>query len=328
MKKISVWMLVLAFIASSVLTVLAAPGDLWDCPECGRKGNARNYCGLCGQPAPWLWDCPVCGRKGNSENHCPDCGSKAPEKLNWDCPECGKKGITGNFCPNCGYQAKSSEGTSGAAGRSAAPDVSVGDYVTFGHYEQDNDKSNGQEQIEWLVLAKEGNKVLLISRYGLDAHYYHKNKPYPTWAKSDIRAWLNGTFLNAAFTAEEQAGIVTTTVSTPSYYGYSGGADTRDRVWLLSREEAEKYFSDDEARKTTPTAYAVAKGAYQYSGTNSYYNLNGTGCCGWWLRSPGSYGNGASGVINDGSLYDNIDVGGADGAVRPAFWLNLDSGIY
>ena len=41
----------------------------------------------------------------------------------------------------------------------------VGHYVSFGSFEQDNNLNNGKEEIEWLVLAKEGNKVLLISRY-------------------------------------------------------------------------------------------------------------------------------------------------------------------
>jgi len=26
----------------------------WDCPECGRTGITRNYCGKCGYPAPWI----------------------------------------------------------------------------------------------------------------------------------------------------------------------------------------------------------------------------------------------------------------------------------
>ena len=355
MKKISIWMLVLAFLAASVLTALAAQGDpwdcpapgcgrkgntgnycvgcgqpapwLWDCPVCGQKGNTGNYCEGCGQPAPWLWDCPVCGQKGNTGNFCPACGNKVPEKWDWDCPACGQKGNTGNFCPNCGYKGLSSEVTSGADGKSAAPGVKVGDYVTFGHYEQDNDKSNGKEPIEWLVLAKEGNKVLLISRYGLDEHCYHKNTPYPTWAKSDIRAWLNGTFLNAAFTAEEQAGIVTTTVSTPSYNGHSGGADTQDRIWLLSREEAEEYFSGNASRKAVPTAFAVAQGVSQFDGSDIDCMLNGEGCCWWWLRSPGNGSNFASYVYGDGSLYNYL-VHSTSDAVRPAFWLNLDSGIF
>lgn len=49
------------------------------------------------------WDCPSCGRRDIASNFCPDCGAKKPEaKAGWDCPNCGEKGIGSNFCPNCG----------------------------------------------------------------------------------------------------------------------------------------------------------------------------------------------------------------------------------
>ena len=41
-----------------------------------------------------------------------------------------------------------------------APKLKVGDIVKFGHYEQDNDISNGQEAIEWIILEKEKNKII------------------------------------------------------------------------------------------------------------------------------------------------------------------------
>ena len=44
----------------------------------------------------------------------------------------------------------------------------VGDYVLFGAYEQDNDLDNGKEAIEWRVLDKKDDKILVISRYALD----------------------------------------------------------------------------------------------------------------------------------------------------------------
>ena len=34
--------------------VSAAEYSQWDCPECGRTGNTRKYCGECGHPAPEL----------------------------------------------------------------------------------------------------------------------------------------------------------------------------------------------------------------------------------------------------------------------------------
>ena len=43
----------------------------------------------------------------------------------------------------------------------------VGSYVTFGSYEQDNDTGNGSEDVEWLVLDKQDDALLVISRYGI-----------------------------------------------------------------------------------------------------------------------------------------------------------------
>ena len=80
--------------------------DGWDCPECGQKGIASNFCPNCGhkRPAPEAgWDCPNCGQKGITSNFCPNCGHKRPAPdTGWDCPNCGQKGIVSNFCPNCG----------------------------------------------------------------------------------------------------------------------------------------------------------------------------------------------------------------------------------
>lgn len=78
----------------------------WDCPDCGQKGIASNFCPNCGhkRPAPDMgWDCPECGQKGITSNFCPNCGHKRPASdTGWTCPNCGQKGIVSNFCPNCG----------------------------------------------------------------------------------------------------------------------------------------------------------------------------------------------------------------------------------
>ncbi len=78
----------------------------WDCPECGQKGIASNFCPNCGhkRPAPDMgWTCPECGQKGITSNFCPNCGHKRPAPdTGWTCPDCGQKGIVSNFCPNCG----------------------------------------------------------------------------------------------------------------------------------------------------------------------------------------------------------------------------------
>jgi len=51
----------------------------------------------------------------------------------------------------------------------------VGDYITFGAYEQDYNTSNGKEAIEWLVLEKKNNRLLVISRYALDCKRYNES---------------------------------------------------------------------------------------------------------------------------------------------------------
>jgi len=51
----------------------------------------------------------------------------------------------------------------------------VGDIVYFGTYEQDNDTTNGKEDIKWLVLAKENNRVLVISDKALDSVFCKKH---------------------------------------------------------------------------------------------------------------------------------------------------------
>lgn len=203
--------------------------------------------------------------------------------------------------------------------------ASVGDTITFGAYEQDNNTSNGKEAIEWTVLDKDGMSLLLISKQALDCQQYNTSYTDVTWESCSLRKWMNGTFLNKAFNAEEQAQIQNTTVSAdknPEYNTNPGNATT-DKVFLLSINEVEKYFNSDEARKCAPTAYAKAQGAYT---SDIYKTASGAATCWWWLRSPGCNQYNAANVLNDGSVhctglivYTDID------AVRPALWINLDS---
>ena len=207
-------------------------------------------------------------------------------------------------------------------------EFTLGNTVKFGHYEQDGDATNGKEDIEWIVLAEDGDKYLLVSKYGLDCCAYHTSFADITWADCSLRAWLNNDFLNAAFSAKEQTGIVTSDVDNSKSQGYSGwstngGSNTQDKVFLLSYAEAWYYFSTDATRKCAPTNYAIKQGAYTYSS----YKADGRATGWWWLRSPGHHQNDAAFVRSDGSRnYHDVTYGG--GSVRPAFWLDLDSDIY
>lgn len=197
--------------------------------------------------------------------------------------------------------------------------ASVGDNIFFGSYEQDGDTSNGKEDIEWLVLAKENGKLLVISKYALDCQPYNLSRTSNTWDECSLRTWMNYDFLNNAFSADEQAKIVAAIVSADKNpeYGTDPGNPTKDRVFLLSITEAEKYFSSDSARQCKPTKYAIANGAYANSDN---------GNCWWWLRSPGGFQNYAASVLTNGFVGSRgFDVNDDDVCVRPALWIDLDS---
>lgn len=207
----------------------------------------------------------------------------------------------------------------------------VGNYVTFGEYPQTT-AGEDMTPIEWLVLARNGNNALLISRYGLDAQKYNTINTGVTWEKCTLRTWLNNAFYNKAFSSAEQAAILTTDVDNSKsqcYSGWStsGGNNTQDKVFLLSYAEANKYFgvpygnSSNTKSRVAPTAYAIAHGTWTSSSNKT---ADGTDAGWWWLRSPGNYQDFAAVVDTDGSLR-NITVNYVSGSVRPALWVNIEA---
>ena len=209
----------------------------------------------------------------------------------------------------------------------------VGNHVTFGHYPQ-TIAGDDNTPIEWLVLARDGNKVLLLSRYGLDAEAYNNESTSITWEKCTLRMWLNGTFLDRAFTIQEQTGILLTDVDNSNMQSYSGwnssgGNNTQDKVFLLSYAEANKYFdltydnNGNTKPRVAPTAYAIKQGAYI---SNSSKTADGMDAGWWWLRSPG-YARKGTAVVHSGGFLDSYSVDNVLGCVRPALWINLESDI-
>ncbi len=209
----------------------------------------------------------------------------------------------------------------------------VGNYVTFGEYPQTT-AGEDMTPIEWLVLARDGNKALLISRYGLDAQPYNTDHTSVTWETCTLRTWLNVTFYNKAFSSDEQAAILTTSVDNGKNQGYSkwstsGGNNTEDKVFLLSYAEANKYFGvtydniSNTKSRVAPTAYAIAQGAWASSSNKT---ADSTDAGWWWLRSPGFYQSSAAYVLGYG-LFRGDDVIRVSGSVRPALWVNLESDV-
>lgn len=210
--------------------------------------------------------------------------------------------------------------------RATAPetrrDAQVGDTVFFGRCEQDGRRANGPEWIEWLVLDRKGGRILVISRYALASRAYEPSALGATWATSDVRTFLNMSFLNLAFDAGEQALIPTVKVEAvpnPSY-DTDQGPDTEDRIFLLSIEEADRYFPSDEARMCLPTATAVAQGIFE----SITYTRDGKATIFWWLRQPGRYNKTAACIDDNGALHPSGYMNDEDMVgVRPALWIEL-----
>ena len=227
-------------------------------------------------------------------------------------------GIAGAFAYN---KSVSKKGTTAKVESSSQkkdknPEYKVGETIEFGNYPQDKDGT--EKPIEWIVMKNEGNQVLLLSKYVLDAKPYNEEWEGVTWQTSDIRQWLNNEFYTTAFNKSEKAKIQTSLIKNEdnSEYGTSEGNDTEDKVFLLSEKEAETLFSDEEERIAKATEYAEKSGVY----------VNKEKAAWWWLRSPGDYGFSAAGVDDDGWVYRigyNVDYS-SDG-VRPALHLNLQS---
>ena len=240
------------------------------------------------------------------------------------CPYCGQEYPVEQgyaFCPNCGKALPQAESKQSAETKQQTNSeaVAVGDVVRFGRYEQDNNRSNGAEGIEWIVLDVQGEKALLLSCYGLDCKTYYKSQTPVTWETSDLRTWLNGDFYTAAFNGDEQGRILTAKVTADRNpeYNTDAGNETEDKVFLLSATEADRYLTEEMA-KCQATAYTLAEGGS--SGKNGYS---------WWfLRTPGSEQKMVMIIKTDGTMNTGgavPDGKGASGVNRPALWLDLSN---
>ena len=200
----------------------------------------------------------------------------------------------------------------------------VGDIIQFGGY-------------EWRVLDVQDKRALIITENIIEPRPYNDKREDVTWETCTLRKYLNDEFY-AKFSKEEQGRIAETKISNPDnlWYDTKGGADTNDKIFLLSLEEVAKYFgnSDDYLNKKRskyegqyPSGkWVPANDGYGFSNTNDnggivkLYEITSF----WWLRSPGI--NSMCAAVVD--YVDGVDVSGS-GAMgndyigfRPVLWLN------
>ena len=173
------------------------------------------------------------------------------------------------------------------------------------------------EPIKWKVLKSEKQEAFLLSDVILDKQAYNENDEDITWEESSLRTWLNGEFINRAFSDEEKENInITEVVNQDNQFcGTEGGNNTADKIFLLSLQEvAPKFdgkeygFLDYEAINCKTSSFSKMETMY------------------WWLRSPGSDGDTAAVIFDNGWIWaDGNTVNYYGVGVRPALHLNLSS---
>ena len=197
--------------------------------------------------------------------------------------------------------------------------------IYFGNYWQsvksEDANDSNKEPVKWRVLANDGS-LFVVSDKNLDCVEYNSSAETVTWENCSLRKWLNGKFLDKAFTTQEQGAVLESlVVNEDGAKGSEAGADTYDKVYLLSIYEVidpELGFPTDwkdkgGTRVALNTEYTKSKRAMTSP------DMSGA----WWLRTPGDAKNAAN-VFNAGNVFvRGGNVNNFIFAVRPA--MNIDT---
>lgn len=208
------------------------------------------------------------------------------------------------------------------------------------------------EPLLWRVLEVRDGTALLLSNAAVECEPFQSDLRDVSWENCTLRSWLNGygpqanasatdysapgnSFLNMAFSPEEQEAILETPVRNEAnyYFGMDSGAETADRIFLPA--ESELFIHDsseihgfsrrdevpDRAKQFRPTDYALMKGVWQESGDRK--NVF------WITRTTGYTHANVVYVDESGYMYNRgILVTCRDAAIIPALVLDLDSSVY
>ena len=176
---------------------------------------------------------------------------------------------------------------------------------------------------DWRVLGVQDNRALLLSDKIIETKAYQNGGGDITWEKCSLREYLNGEFYNK-LPDDFKALIAETRLTNDNnqWYGTSGGAATTDKIFLLSIEEAIRYFGDSGQLKNRPNSNVFSIDD-QYNSARIAKDANGAASW-WWLRSPG-FSSVSAASVNGHGIVDirGYGVAGSGGGLRPALWMNL-----
>lgn len=210
--------------------------------------------------------------------------------------------------------------------------ANVKDYVTLGHYEQDGNLHNGGEEIEWMVLFKRNDSMLLLSKYILDIQPFHASLREIDYADSTLRIWVEHNFYDNAFSEQEKSLIHTAPLILEErmIYQYLGeierdshGSETysyrhNDTKAQLTEFAISQYIN---ARMNTGETEEEATANYEeWIKPKDNYHW-------WWAGSMTADKRFPVYVGSDGNvnIFNSIaEVTTPLGGVRPAIWVSIN----
>lgn len=201
----------------------------------------------------------------------------------------------------------------------------MNEYIKFGHFPQTATGDN--LPIEWLVLKREKNKALVISRYVLTVRPFHKWHEPVLWGDSTLMYWLDSVFPLIAFSQEEKDAIIETNIPVATNITRPDVCDSSMKcsVFILDAKEAAELFPDDEDRLCIPTPHVIATQNYWHS---KFFTIDGVATTLWWLRTTGKDALHASFITVSGHIEEDPEylakIQDPTYGVRPAMWVDLD----
>jgi len=196
-------------------------------------------------------------------------------------------------------------------------DVKVGDTIYLGVFgfqtysltTEDREKLMNREDFAWLVLDIQDGKALLISKDIIARMPYNYEDGVASWEDSSVREWLNGDFYDSLPEGVSQR-IVKTSITNDGYpSGSNPGGKTTDKVFLLSVDEVNRYFTDNYKRIAVLNFREILRDKTDYT---------------WWLRTTGSISGRAVCVDIDGTVLGTGYSIDSFHGVRPAFWISIN----
>lgn len=187
--------------------------------------------------------------------------------------------------------------------------------VYLGNYPQNDITGKLLEPIEWIVIKEDRTQVLLLSKMIIDAKPFCQEESGwvfgNAWDVSSIRKWLNNTFLQKTFSAEEQRIIIATSLDNHEDHLFQGDNKT-DMIYLFSPDEFVTNCPQ-RLKQAEVTPYAIQNGDWMFK-------LNHD----WWLRLP-TLGAKNSAVLQYGMVAKHQCPSKLYLGVRPAMWVKKDA---